>query len=60
MAGAVWEFPGSCLVTRMECVGKPQRAGLKPFQIPEVGRRDRQTWRLGGVCAFISIKDLVQ
>lgn len=35
MPGAVWEFPGSCVVTRMECVGKPQRAGLKPSQIPK-------------------------
>lgn len=47
----LWEFPGSCLVTGVECVDKPLRAGLKPTHIPQ-GEGRAQTLRLGGNVRF--------
>lgn len=52
----LWEFPGSCPVTGMECVGKPLRAGLTPAQVPTgEGRGRLGEWV--GVCASISVRD---
>lgn len=52
----LWEFPGGCPVTGMECVGKPLRAGLTPAQVPTgEGRGRLGEWV--GVCASISVRD---
>lgn len=52
----LWEVPGSCLVTGMECVGKALRAGLTPAQVPTgVGRGRPGEWV--GPCASISVRD---
>lgn len=55
----VWEFPGSCLLTGMECVGKPLRAGLRSAQAHK-GEGRTSDWAAGGTAASTSMKESIQ
>lgn len=56
----VWEFPGSCLLlTGMECVGKPLRAGLRPAQAHK-GEGRTSDWAAGGSGASTTMKESIQ